>query len=80
MDHEEAIPAATLIVMRDVTIGPPELLMVERGATEWTVRQIIEDPEGHRDWSIVAVVDLPASDAAGEPVIRTRSFGRAQPG
>jgi hypothetical protein len=38
------------------------------------VRQIINDPEGNHDWAIVAEVDLDASDAAGEPVIRTRSF------
>jgi len=52
----------------------PELLMIERGARSWTVRQIIQDPEGHHDWAIVATVDLDASDAAGEPVIRTQSF------
>ena len=40
----------------------------------WTVRQIIDDPEGHHDFAIVATVDLDASDAAGEPVIRTTSF------
>ena len=49
------------------------------GATgrEWLVRQIIDDPEGNHDWAIVATVDLDASDAAGEPVVRTRSFGPA---
>jgi hypothetical protein len=41
------------------------------------VRQIIDDPEGHHDFAIVATVDLEASDAAGEPVIRTASFGPA---
>jgi hypothetical protein len=60
----------------------PQLLIVERGGAgdgprEWAVRQIIEDPEGHRDFAIVATVDLDASDAAGEPVIRTTSFGTA---
>jgi hypothetical protein len=39
------------------------------------VRQIIDDPEEHRDFAIMATVDLAASDAAGEPVIRTTSFG-----
>ena len=39
------------------------------------MRQIINDPEGHHDWAIVATVDLDASDAAGEPVIRTLSCG-----
>jgi len=60
----------------------PELLMIERsaagnGARTWTVRQIINDPEAHHDWAIVATVDLDASDAAGEPVIRTQSFQAA---
>src|SRR4051812_14603943 len=62
----------------------PKLLMIDReggpgadGARTWTVRQIIDDPEGHHDFAIVATVDLDASDAAGEPVIRTASFGSA---
>jgi len=38
---------------------------------------MIDDPEGHHDWAIVATVDLCASDAAGEPEIRTQSFGLA---
>ena len=41
----------------------------------WTVRQIVDDPDGNHDFAIVATVDLDASDAAGEPVIRTTSFG-----
>jgi superfamily II RNA helicase len=53
----------------------PELLMIDRSAGRtWTVRQIIDDPEANHDWAIVATVDLDASDAAGEPVIRTESF------
>ena len=62
----------------------PKLLMIDRTggagagtARTWTVRQIIDDPEGHHDFAIVATVDLEASDAAGEPVIRTASFGPA---
>jgi hypothetical protein len=39
------------------------------------VRQILADPEDNHDWAIVATVDLDASDAAGEPVIRTLSCG-----
>ena len=55
-----------------------ELLLIDRSQRGvWTVRQIINDPEGHHDWAIVATVDLDASDAAGEPVIRTQSFGPA---
>jgi hypothetical protein len=58
----------------------PELLLIDRApggapAHTWRARQIIDDPEGHHDVAIVAVVDLDASDAAGEPVILTESFG-----
>ncbi len=57
----------------------PALLRIDRAPAgaegrAWTVRQAIDDPEGHHDWAIVATVDLDASDAAGEPVIRTRAF------
>jgi len=63
----------------------PQLLMIDRdpapdparAARFWIVRQTIEDPEANRDFAIVATVDLGASDAAGEPVIRTISFGSA---
>src|SRR4051794_18068089 len=60
----------------------PELLMIDRqpsGETSraWSVRQIIDDPEGDHDFAIVATVDLDASDAAGEPVILTASFAAA---
>ena len=55
----------------------PELLLIDRTGREWTVRQIVNDPEANHDWAIVAAVDIDASDAAGEPVIRTRSFGPA---
>jgi hypothetical protein len=57
----------------------PQLLMIDRDpagsdARIWTARQIVDDPEGHHDFAIVATVDLDASDAAGEPVIRTTAF------
>jgi hypothetical protein len=60
----------------------PQLLIIERSvagsdARAWTVRQIVNDPEEHHDWAIVAHVDLDASDAAGELVIRTQSFAPA---
>jgi superfamily II RNA helicase len=58
----------------------PQLLMIDRDpagsdARTWMVRQIVDDPEGHHDFAIVATVDLDASDVAGEPVIHTMSFG-----
>ncbi len=55
----------------------PSMLLVDRdgpGRT-WAVRQIVEDPEGHRDFAIRASVDLDASDAAGEVVVLTEAFG-----
>lgn len=56
----------------------PDLLVVDRSDPRvWRVRQIIDDPDGHHDWAIVATVDLDASDAAGEPVVRVESFGSA---
>jgi superfamily II RNA helicase len=60
----------------------PDLLIIDRSAAAasprtWTVRQIIDDPQGDHDFAIVAVVDLDASDAAGEAVVRTTSFGVA---
>ena len=46
------------------------------------VRQTLADPQGHRDWVIEAVVDLDATDAAGELVLaatglRSLSAGQA---
>ena len=41
----------------------------------WKVRQILHDPAGHHDWGINADIDLAASDAAGEAVIRVTSVG-----
>jgi superfamily II RNA helicase len=64
----------------EIGTGPqarsPELLIIDKDpdARTWTVRQIIDDPEGNHDFAIVATVDLDASDAAGEPVVRTESF------
>jgi hypothetical protein len=60
----------------------PALLVIDRqgagdGRRTWTVRQIVDDPEGNHDFAIVATVDLDASDAAGEPVVLTASFAAA---
>ncbi len=55
--------------------GPRFFEVTEAGRT-WAVRQVIADPAGHHDWSIAATVDLDASDAAGDLVLRTDSFAR----
>lgn len=57
----------------------PELFLIEtaKDTRRWTAKQILEDPAGHRDWSIRAEVDLDASDEAGYAVLRLMDFGRA---
>jgi hypothetical protein len=60
----------------------PQLLTIDRhavadGPRTWTIRQTIDTLRVIRDFAIMASVDLDASDAAGEPVIRTASFAPA---
>ncbi len=47
----------------------------EPGGRMWRVRQVLDDPAGDRDWGITAEIDLDASDAAGEPVLRVVDVG-----
>ena len=59
----DARSAALLII--DETGGPDH----ERPARAWAVQQILDDPAGDHDWRISAMVDLDASDEAGEAVV-----------
>jgi superfamily II RNA helicase len=43
----------------------------------WRVRQVLEDPEGFDEWTLVFDVDLAASDEAGEPVLVPVALERA---
>ncbi len=55
----------------------PALLMIDAGQPgQWAVRQIFDDPAGHHDWGISAVVDLDASDEAGSAVLRITDVGQ----
>jgi superfamily II RNA helicase len=58
----------------EVGTGPasrgPLLLQVEHLPGRWRVRQALDDPMGNHDWGIGAEVDLAASDAEGEAVVR----------
>ena len=45
-------------------------------AGTWMIRQVIDDPEGHHEWALVAEVDLAASDEAGAPVLRPLAVSR----
>ena len=62
-----------------IGVGPdargPDLFVVEEGARTWRVVQRLDDPQGHRDWALVAEVDLAASDEAGSAVLHVRSLG-----
>jgi len=58
--------------------GPKLLQITERSDADgarWEVRQMLDDPAGDHDWRIEAVVDLAASDAAGEAVLRVTAVG-----
>lgn len=54
----------------DLDTGPaargPEFFSVEQTGRAWAVRQIIKDPEGDNSFAFSGVVDLDASDEAGE--------------
>ncbi|WP_435747704.1 DEAD/DEAH box helicase [Nocardioides sp. SYSU DS0663] len=67
-------------VLTDADARGPDLLRVVPGedssARLLEVRQTLHDPEGHHDWVVDAVVDLDASDEAGELVLQTRAFHR----
>ena len=66
-----------------VATGPsargPHLLVIDKAPEgkpgTWAVRQILDDPEGDRDWGIDAEVDLAASDEAADAVVRVRNVG-----
>jgi len=64
----------------EIQTGPdargPKLLQIEQEAELWRVRQVFDDPAGHRDWGIGAEVDLRASDEAGRAVIHVTGVDR----
>jgi hypothetical protein len=53
----------------------PALLIIEELPGRWEVRQIFDDPAGDHDWGFSAVVDLAASDEAGEAVVMVTGVG-----
>ena len=52
------------------------MLILDEGATEWTVRQILDDPEGDHDWGISATIDLAESDDLGAASVRVTAVDR----
>jgi hypothetical protein len=60
----------------------PALLLVDESPTglpprTWLVRQILDDPAHHHDWTITAEVDLSASDTEGRAIVHVRSVAPA---
>ena len=49
---------------------------VEEAGRRWSVRQVLDDPEGDHEWIIQADVDLDASDEAGVAVLRVLDVTR----
>ena len=47
-----------------------ELFQVDEGERTWRVRQVLDDPDGFREWAITLDVDLQASDGVGVAVVR----------
>jgi superfamily II RNA helicase len=65
-----------------ILTGPPArgpaLFQVTPGVGTWRVRQVLDEAEGDHDWHIEALVDLVASDEAGEVMLRVVSVGALQ--
>ncbi|WP_233615492.1 DEAD/DEAH box helicase [Leucobacter chromiisoli] len=64
----------------DAAARSAALLELDRGpealaAGVWRFRQVLADPEGDHDWGIEGVVDLGASEEAGEAVVRVERVG-----
>ncbi|SDM43741.1 DEAD/DEAH box helicase [Allokutzneria albata] len=53
----------------------PEMLQITEEPERWIVRQTFDDPDGNRDWGIVAEVDLAGSDEEGTAVIYVTGVG-----
>ncbi|MGY5764840.1 DEAD/DEAH box helicase [Brachybacterium sp. DNPG3] len=53
----------------------PQLLQITEESRIWRIRQVLDDPDGHRDWAIEAELDLEATDEAGEPVLAITHVG-----
>nr|MBA3524867.1 DUF3516 domain-containing protein [Geodermatophilaceae bacterium] len=47
----------------------PSMITITEEPERWLVRQVLDDPDGDRDWAITAEVDLNASDEEGAAVV-----------
>ena len=55
------------------------MLIVDEGATSWSVRQIFADPAGDHDWGISGTVDLEESAERGVAAVRVTAVGMIEP-
>jgi len=66
IDISSAARSPRLVQITESVDGNPRL---------WAVRQVLNDPDGDRDWGISALVDLDASDEAGAVVLQVVAVG-----
>jgi 8-oxo-dGTP pyrophosphatase MutT (NUDIX family) len=69
-DLPDAIPAATLVLMRERTDGPPQLLMMERTGTMAFAAGALVFPGGRVDADDHRTAEMMATDAARVAAIR----------
>ncbi|MGN0094632.1 MAG: DEAD/DEAH box helicase [Corynebacterium sp.] len=50
----------------DAGARSPDMVIITEGPKYWNVRQILDDPDGDHGWAIEGIVDLEASDEAGD--------------
>lgn len=60
----------------DAAARGPHLLMIDQGQERWTVRQIVDDPNGDHDWGISGEIDLAESDELGEAALYVTEVGQ----
>ncbi|HSO65810.1 MAG TPA: DUF3516 domain-containing protein, partial [Ornithinibacter sp.] len=76
-----AAAAGYLAEYDEVGTGPeargPAFFAVAQETERWLVTQILDDPDGDRDWRITAELDIAATDEAGELVLVTTGVGPA---
>jgi len=62
----------------ELTEDPVEVELAGVGAAHWLARQRLEDPDGNRDWALVAGIDLTSSDAERRVVLTGVALGEVR--
>ncbi|MBI5384671.1 MAG: DUF3516 domain-containing protein [Verrucomicrobia bacterium] len=68
-DHEQLLLTPEARNLRHTYVAPSD------DKKTWRVQQMLVDPEGHNDWVAEFEIDLAASRARGEPMLRLRKLG-----